>query len=81
VEDEYWRYSGYDVIEISPSDLINFDRIKALQDMVARNNALLDRLKASGQIIDVQGGGYHDDDLDNDEPDYLAAIRSIAEGR
>jgi hypothetical protein len=63
------------------------DRLKALQDMVVRSNALLDRLKASGQIVDAPDGYFDhyylddDDDIDDDEPDYLAAIHDVVRGK
>jgi hypothetical protein len=83
--DEYRRYSGYEVIDISPADLVNFDRLKALSEAAAKSNALVDRLMEKGHLIDASEA-YVDldhvcDGCDDDEPDYIDAIHSIAESK
>jgi hypothetical protein len=69
------RYSGYDTFT---------DRSERLSEMVQKNNTLLESLGANGLIspgCDECDSNYGDEYyLDDDEPDYLDLIRSVARG-
>jgi hypothetical protein len=89
----YNRYSGYDILSVAWDDIIKeafSNRCERLSEMVQENNALLERLVVNGAVSpgcgecdSNYGDDYYDDECDvddDDEPDYLDLIRSVARG-